>query len=235
MKQLLKNILFAGAFIFLVASPLVAVVTPQTTQAATGPTTCEPYLFGIVPPWYRGLTDSTKDCAIVSPDAVGGLSAFIWKIVLNGIQIALVLASMLAFFFILYGGFLFLTGGGNASQIEKGRKSIFNAVIGLVISIGAVAITNLAFGVLVNGTPDPVYGVPKIDEKDLLLTGLNLAYYIAGIIAVIVIIIAGINYTTSMGDSGRVTRAKNMIMYAVAGIVVLIVAYAITNFVVGAF
>jgi hypothetical protein len=237
MKQLFKKLIFAGAFLFLVASPVATLVVPQTSYAADPSTTCEPYLLGVIPPWYRGLTkEENGSCVIVSPNAVGGLQPFIWKIVLNGIQIALVVASLIAFFFILYGAFLFLTGGGTASQVEKGRKSILNAIIGLVISIGAVGITNLIFGALVTVTPDPASGgIPHIAAKDLVHNGLNLLYYIAGIVAVIVIIVAGINYITSMGDSGKVTRAKNMVFYAVIGLGILLAAFAITAFIVGTF
>jgi hypothetical protein len=235
MKKLLKNFLFAGLYTFLIASPLAIVATPQPTYAAA-PVDCETRIIGI-PPWYRGLTeiDSTKDCAIVSPNDVGGLSPFIWKIVLNVIEIGLVLAGWIALFFILYGGFLFITGGGNASQIEKARKSIFNAVIGLVISMGAIAITNLVFGSLASSTVINDYGVPQINADDLLRNSINLVYYIAGIVAVIVIIIAGIMYSTSAGDSGRITRAKGMILYSVIGLVVLIAAFAITQFVMDSF
>ena len=228
MKTFLKRILFAGAFVFLFASPAMAVTSPQTVNAAN----CEATLLG-VPPWYRGLTEEKNgECAIKSPDDVGGLSNFIWKIVLNIIQIALTVVSYIAFFFILYGGFLFVTGGSNPSQIEKARKSIFNAVIGLIISLGAIAITNLIFGLFGSATSQNAFGVPEVDPETLLKSGINLVYYIAGIVAVIVIIIAGLMYGTSAGNAGRVTKAKGMILYAVIGLVILIAAYAITNFVI---
>jgi len=231
MKKLIKNFLFAGAFVFLIASPVVTVATPQTTFAAAND--CEKGGFLGIPPWYRGLTNSTTnadgsvDCTIKSPNETGGLDKFIWKIALNIIELALVLTTWIAVFFILYGGFLFITGGGNASQLEKARKSI--------ISMGAIAITNLIFGLLDGATKTNQYGAPQIEAGDLLVSGLNLTYYIAGIVAVIVIIIAGITYATSTGDSGRITRAKNMILYAVIGIIVLVAAFAITNFVIGRF
>lgn len=233
MKQIIKNFLFAALFIFFVASPVVAVATPQVSAAA-GPTTCEPYLFGIMPPWYRGLTTGS-DCTIVSPEQAGGLSSFIWKVVLNVVEIALVAVSIVAVLFIIYGGFLFITGGGNTSQIEKARKSIFNAIIGLVISLGAIAVTNLIFTVIGNASSPNEYGIPELREDDLLQNGLNLAYYIGGIVAVIVIVIAGFMYATSQGDAGRITRAKGMILYAVIGLGVLFAAFAITNFVIRSF
>lgn len=231
MKNFLKNSILALGFMLFIAAPVMAVATPQPVQAAA----CGGSVLG-VPPWYRGLSVTEGDsCVIVSPNDVGGLTNFIWRIVLNGIEMALVLVSWIALFFILYGGFLFLTGGGNASQVEKARKSIFNAVIGLVISLGAIAITNVIFNVLIGSGPVNDYGVREIDANQLLLNGLNLFYYITGIIAVIVIILAGLMYVTSMGDSGRVTRAKNMILYAVIGVVVIMIAWSITNFVIGNF
>jgi hypothetical protein len=239
MNSLLKKVLLAGSFILFIASPVISLSTPQTTYAAE-PGGCENRVLGI-PPWYRGLTkedkndDGSVDCMILSPNDVGGLSNFIWKIVLNVIELALVLASLIAVFYILYGGFLFITGGGNSSQVEKARKSILNAVIGLIISMGAIAITNLIFGVLGGATGQGELNLPQLTAEQLLQNSLNLVYYIAGIVAVVVIVVAGIMYATSLGDSGRVTRAKNMILYAVIGLAVLLAAFAITNFVIGQF
>jgi Type IV secretion system pilin len=63
----------------------------------------------------------------------------------------------------------------------------------------------------------------------------NILLYILGSIAVLMIVIGGIRYTTSNGDSSQIKGAKDTIMYAVVGLVVAIMAYAIVNFVVKAF
>ena len=54
---------------------------------------------------------------------------------------------------------------------------------------------------------------------------------VAGAIAVIIIIFGGIMYITSTGDSARVKQAKDTILYAIIGLVVTIVAFAIVHFV----
>ena len=56
-----------------------------------------------------------------------------------------------------------------------------------------------------------------------------------GIVATIAIIIGGIRYTTSNGDANQTKTAKNTIMYAVIGLIVAILSYAIVNFVLDAF
>ena len=60
----------------------------------------------------------------------------------------------------------------------------------------------------------------------------DILLFVLGAIAVIVIIIGGIRYATSGGDSGQVKSAKDTILYAVIGLVVAILAYAIVRFII---
>lgn len=78
-------------------------------------------------------------------------------------------------------------------------------------------------------------GIPTGSGDTLLHNGLNLVYFLAGLVSVIVIIVAGIMYTTSSGDASKVTRAKNLLTYSIVGLVVVLSAFVITNFVIGSF
>jgi uncharacterized membrane protein len=60
----------------------------------------------------------------------------------------------------------------------------------------------------------------------------NIFLFVIGAIAVIMLIYGGIRYTISGGESKNVTAAKDTILYAVVGIVVALLAYAIVNFVI---
>lgn len=62
----------------------------------------------------------------------------------------------------------------------------------------------------------------------------NLILYFVGITAVIVLIIGGIKYITSGGDAKKVTSAKNTVLYAIIGLVISFLAFAIVNFVINA-
>jgi len=81
-------------------------------------------------------------------------------------------------------------------------------------------------------TPD---GIIQLSADQILTNFLNTFYVVAGIVAVIVIVIAGYMYVTSQGDSSAVTKAKNAILYAVIGLVVIILAFSITWFIIGRF
>lgn len=75
------------------------------------------------------------------------------------------------------------------------------------------------------------------DEDDnsvgkTLKTAINLFSFVVGIIAVIMIIIGGLKYVTSMGDSSSVNSAKNTILYAVIGLVVVALSQILVFFVV---
>lgn len=63
----------------------------------------------------------------------------------------------------------------------------------------------------------------------------NVLLFLIGAISVIMIIVGGIRYVVSGGDSSAVQSAKNTILYAVVGLVVAILAFAVVNFVVGSF
>jgi hypothetical protein len=54
---------------------------------------------------------------------------------------------------------------------------------------------------------------------------------VVGIVAVIMIIVGGFKYITSGGDSGNITSAKNTIVYAVIGLVIVALAQFIVQFV----
>jgi hypothetical protein len=73
-------------------------------------------------------------------------------------------------------------------------------------------------------------------NESQLSTGLNKVidaiFFIAGITAVIILIIGGVGYILSTGDATRITKAKNTILYAIIGLIVVIIARAIVGFVV---
>ncbi len=71
--------------------------------------------------------------------------------------------------------------------------------------------------------------------QGLFKTITNVLLFIIGAISVIMLVVGGIRYTVSGGDSNQVQGAKNTILYAIVGIIVAILAYAVVNFVIGSF
>ena len=67
--------------------------------------------------------------------------------------------------------------------------------------------------------------------QNIVTTVLNIFSIVVGIVAVVMIVVGGFKYITSGGDSGKITSAKNTIVYAVIGLVVVALAQFIVKFV----
>jgi len=116
-----------------------------------------------------------------------------------------------------------------------------NVIIGLTAVFG--------FGVLVFAAPtayaqDAIDSACESDPSSLVCQDnknndfgsiikivINTLLFLVGAVSVIMVVIGGIMYTTSAGDSGAVTKAKNTIFGAVIGLVVAFLSFAIVNWV----
>jgi type IV secretion system pilin len=76
---------------------------------------------------------------------------------------------------------------------------------------------------------DTAAGTDKI--QNIVTTIVNIFSIVVGIVAVIMIVVGGFKYITSGGDSGNITSAKNTIVYAVIGLVVVALAQFVVKFV----
>jgi Type IV secretion system pilin len=89
--------------------------------------------------------------------------------------------------------------------------------------------TNLQFG----AAQDCAANGDETRLNDLIAKIVNIVSVIVAIVAVIMIIYGGFKYITSGGDSGNVTGAKNTILYAIIGLVIVALAQFIVKFVLG--
>ena len=106
--------------------------------------------------------------------------------------------------------------------------------VGLLVPSGAYAASAIADqcqGV----TDSAVCANQNTNANDVVKTVINVLLFIVGAVSVIMLIIGGLLYTTSAGDSGRVTLAKNTVTYAVVGLVISFLAFAIVNYVIKTF
>lgn len=71
------------------------------------------------------------------------------------------------------------------------------------------------------------------DLMGTLTVIINVVVGVVGFIAVVMIVMGGISFATSQGDTARVAKARNTILYGVVGLVVALLAFAIVNFVLG--
>ncbi len=68
-----------------------------------------------------------------------GPSGLIYRV----ISLMLFIAGALAVFFVIIGGYQYITSGGNEEQSEKGKKTLINAIIGIVVIVLSYVIINV--------------------------------------------------------------------------------------------
>ncbi len=89
-------------------------------------------------------------------------------------------------------------------------------------------------GLSASDTPDPNNCDPTTagsGVNNLIATVINVFSFVVGVAAVIMIMVAGFKYITSSGDSASASSAKNTILYAIVGLVVVLFAQVIVRFV----
>lgn len=127
------------------------------------------------------------------------------------------------------------------------KKVILSAIAAAltVLGLGSVASVSPAYADVI--CPDGTTGVASLDlcpgyssgsgvfeNRDLmnvLTIIINVVVGVVGFIAVAMIVMGGISFATSQGDSSKVAKARNTILYGVVGLVVALLAFAIVNFV----
>ena len=103
------------------------------------------------------------------------------------------------------------------------------ALLSLGMTTGAFATTlqEGAEAARCDGCPENLFGDTGVFKQ---IT--NVVLYIVGVVAVVMLIIGGIKYVVSGGDAKKVTDAKNTVLYAIIGLIIAFLAFAIVNFVI---
>jgi Type IV secretion system pilin len=236
--KLLRSWIAAILLVTTLGGSLMAVTLPTSVSAAGNG--CSSFLG--FPAWYDGLTKG-DNCEIKSPKdfdtaKTSGLQIFIMRIAMNVVGMALVGVAYISIGFILYAGLILIKGltgvaPGSPEVAAKARKMILNACIGLIISLTAITIVGFIIDIYTIGdTGLSGFGLPSIAADQALQTGLNMFYFVIGVASVIVMIIAGFMFTAGGSEPSSIAQAKNMIYYSVAGLVVSILAFTITGFII---
>lgn len=218
---------------------MLSVAAPLTAGAASGSCDSDSNFLGF-PTWHRGLTGPPPDCSITIPaggDSVkttgDSLANFIWKIVLNVIEIALRIVAFVAVGYILYGGFTYLTANGSPDKAAKGLSLVTNSVIGLIITISSIGIVNKIFEVTKGASVNSSTGLVEMSATNVIKNITDIVYWIAGATAVLMFVMAGIRFISSSGNPSRIQKARQSMIYSVIGLIIVILAFTITNVILG--
>lgn len=119
------------------------------------------------------------------------------------------------------------------NKVFKGLTQLTTGIATAVtLSAGRVMALNVQEGAeAARGTGMPT---ELLGDNGVFTRFVNIVLYAVGIISVVMLIYGGLRYVLSGGDNKKVSDAKNTILYAIIGLVIAILAYAIVNFVINA-
>jgi uncharacterized membrane protein (UPF0182 family) len=134
--------------------------------------------------------------------------------------------AVLAIIFIVVGGIMYMISGGNQGMMEKAKKTITAALIGLVIALSANTFLVEIWDIL-----EPTEGTPPAGPKfkDIAVNVLQFLLSIVGILAIIGMVVGGMMMMTAYGNQEKITKGKNILTYSIIGIVISLSALIIVR------
>lgn len=185
---------------------------------------CNGTFLGLIS-WCKGVNISSEET----------LKTGIWTIAANVATDITVIAAYLVLGFVIYGGYLYLLSGGDATKVANGKKTIANAFIGLGIVLSANIILTAIRVILIG--KDNAFASCYVDygncpnPTDMVSSAIQWVIGVAGLVSAIFIVIGGVSYMTSSGEPAKLEKAKKTILYAVIGLAIVALAEIITAFV----
>lgn len=123
----------------------------------------------------------------------------------------------------------------------KSKKQILTqALVVLAIMVGALSMFNLAANAA--GILNPTDNLGAVSDatggqtslRGLVLTIVNYFLGFLGLLAVVMVIYGGVTYVSSAGNDEAVGKAKKIIMYALIGIVIILLSFVVVKAILGA-
>ena len=122
-------------------------------------------------------------------------------------------------------------------------KKLFIGLMSLVWAAGLVSLTPVAanaqlssddlWGTNTVDTYTTEVGFSDTDPRQTVAKIIKIALGFLGSIAVILVVIAGFKWMTAGGNEDKIAESKKLMTAAAVGLVIILLAFAITNFVIG--
>lgn len=176
------------------------------------------------------LVNATSPTSFTNPLTYNSVEELLSSI-LSAVQKIIV---TLALVFIVVGAIMILVSAGSPETVEKGKKAITMAIVGLAIGIAAPSIMKELAGILGwTSTPANVAGAQTLSQ--IALNVLDFLLGISGVLALIMMIVGAIMYLTSAGEEERINTGKKIFWSSVIGIIIImssmVIVKQIANFI----
>lgn len=137
------------------------------------------------------------------------------------------IVAALAVLMIVVGGIIYITSGGDSGRVELAKKAVTAALIGLALALAAPAFLSEIYQITESTVENNVETTRTLSE--IIIGTIKVASGLVGALAVLMLVVGGIMYMVSAGDTTRADSAKNIIKYAIIGLIIAIMALIIVT------
>lgn len=142
------------------------------------------------------------------------------------------IVAALAVLMIVVGGILYITSAGDQGRVQLAKSAVTAAIVGLALALAAPAFLKEIYNVLgASGGPDDT----TKSLSTIIIDTIGVLSGFVGALSVLMLVVGGLMYMTSAGDSTRVDTARKIIQYSIIGLIVSLLALIIVTQVIGVF
>src|SRR3989338_134809 len=196
--------------------------------------------FLVVLPLFNNFAQA--QCDPTSGDPMGCIPKDVYtdksiqNILIDIIDASLSLLFLVVLGFMIYGGYFWMTSMGNEEKIKKSKQILTASIVGLLIVLMSLSIVNFvsdAIGVTPQNMPTDT-GLFGGTLNQALANIINAALTLVGVIALGAMVYGGFRWMTAAGSEEQVGEAKKILTAGVIGLIIIIISWAVVNFVIGA-
>lgn len=150
------------------------------------------------------------------------------ELVTNVLSAVQKIVGVLALVMLVIGALMYILSAGEEAAVERGKKTITMAIIGLAIAIAAPSIL-LELSTILGWSSTDSTITDATSFSTIAVNVLNFLLGIAGVLSIIMTVIGGIMYLTSAGDEGRIEKGKDIFKFSVIGIIIVLASMVIVR------
>jgi hypothetical protein len=224
-------------FTFFICTSVVLAEPPQENP-------CNPSVNGDCP--IPGLNE------IFDTNPVKGKYDTLGDLITQGLRLVFILALFLSFGMLVFASLQWLFSGGNKESIAKARARITYAIVGLIVFILAITITQFIAKIFgFNSSDVPIPGVALVETayaapvnlrteyafakydtiSDLISLILPYVFSIASIGVVFYFVYAAFSYIMAGGNKEGISKARGMMTHALIGLLLLLLSFVAIQFI----
>lgn len=131
--------------------------------------------------------------------------------------------AILALLFVMIGGARYVLAFGRDEELQKAKKSVFWALVGLLVALSShkivtIIITETYVGPTCIGSGCTLGGGPLVD---FLATVVRILALLLNVTFLLIIVLGGMRMVYARGSEEEVKKGRDMVAYALIGVVII--------------